>query len=223
MVDLSLFRNRLYSASNLSSFLSFVPMFSVILLMPFYMVEILGFSTKEVGMALISVPVAMALVSPFSGWIYDRTKSPLPGSLGIALCVLALYLMANLGVNSGFWDIVFLLSMIGIGMGMFQSPNNTIIMSSVPKNRLGIASGLLAMVRTLGMVTGTAVSGAVFNSILNSRQAAGATYETAFLAGFHYAFLVSAVICVAGVLTSLVRTEKNSQMHGRNVPLKDMR
>jgi MFS family permease len=208
MVDLSLFRNRLYSVSNLSSFLSFVPMFSVILLMPFYMVDILGFSTKEVGMALISVPVVMALVSPFSGWIYDRTRSSLPGSLGIALCCVALYFMANLGVDSGFWDIVLLLSMIGIGMGMFQSPNNTIIMSSVPKNRLGIASSLLAMVRTLGMVTGTAVSGAVFNSILISRQAAGATYETAFLAGFHYAFLVSAVICAAGVLTSLVRAEK---------------
>lgn len=208
MVDLSLFRNRLYSASNLSSFLSFVPMFSVILLMPFYMVEILGFSTKEVGMALISVPVAMALVSPFSGWIYDRTRSPIPGSLGIALCVLALYLMGNLDMDSGFWHIVVLLSMIGIGMGMFQSPNNTIIMSSVPTNRLGIASGLLAMVRTLGMVTGTAVSGAVFNSILNSQQAAGATYETAFLAGFHYAFLVSAIICAVAVMTSLVRVEK---------------
>ncbi len=207
MVDLSLFKNRLYSASNLSCFLSFVPMFSVILLMPFYMVDILGFSTKEVGMVLISVPVVMALVSPISGWVYDRTRSSFPGSLGIGLCVLVLYFMSNLGVDAGLWDIVLLLSMIGIGMGMFQSPNNTIIMSSVPRNRLGIASGLLAMVRTLGMVAGTAVSGTVFNSILNSQQAAGATYKTAFLAGFHYAFLVSAVICAAGVLTSLVRVE----------------
>ena len=81
-------------------------------------------------------------------------------------------------------------------------------MSSVPKNRLGIASGLLAMVRTLGMVTGTALTGAVFYSLLQSQLAAGAIYETAFLAGFHYAFLVSAVICTAGVLTSLVRSEK---------------
>jgi MFS family permease len=164
-------------------------------------------------MALISVPVVMALVSPLSGWIYDRTRSSLPGSLGIALCVLALYLMSNLGVDSGFWDIVLLLSLIGIGMGMFQSTNNTIIMSSVPKNRLGIASGLLAMVRTLGMVTGTALTGAVFNSLLQSQQAAGATYGSAFLTGFHYAFIVSAVICAAGVLASLVRVEKKENLN----------
>ncbi len=208
MVDLSLFRNMAYSASNVSSFLSFMAMFTVILLTPFYMVDILGFSTKEVGLALISVPVVMALVSPLSGWIYDKTKSSLPGSLGIALSCLALYLMGNLGSDSGFPDIVLLLAMIGVGMGLFQSPNNSIIMGSVPKNRLGIASGLLAMVRNLGMVTGTAISGAVFNSVLHSQQAAGAAYETAFLAGFHYAFLVSAIICAAGVLTSLVRVEK---------------
>lgn len=210
MVDLALFRNRGYSASNVSSFLSFMAMFTVIFLTPFYMVEILGFSTREVGLALISVPVVMALVSPLSGWIYDRTKSSLPGSLGIALSSLALYLMGNLGKDSGFWDIVMLMAMIGIGMGLFQSPNNTIIMSSVPKNRLGIASGLLAMVRNLGMVTGTAISGAIFNTFLQSQQSAGATYESSFLAGFHYAFLVSAVICGVGVMTSLVRIDKKT-------------
>ncbi len=214
MVDLSLFRNRSYSASNVSSFLSFVAMFTVIFLTPFYMVEILGFSTREVGLALISVPVVMALVSPLSGWIYDKTNSSLPGSLGIALSSLALYLMGNLGKDSGFWNIVLLMSMIGIGMGMFQSPNNTIIMGSVPKSRLGIASGFLAMVRNLGMVTGTAISGAVFNGILHSYQASGASYESAFLAGFHYAFTVSAVICAAGVLTSMVRVEKKSLKPG---------
>jgi MFS family permease len=108
--------------------------------------------------------------------------------------------------------------MIGMGMGVFQSTNNTIIMSAVPKNRLGIASGLLAMVRTFGMVTGTAISGAVFNSFLQSQQAAGETYGFAFLAGFHYAFLVSAVICAAGVLTSLVRGGKEEKSELSLVP-----
>jgi len=64
------------------------------------------------------------------------------------------------------------------------------------------------------MVTGTAISGAVFNSVLNSSQAAGATYEIAFLAGFHYAFLVSAIFCTAGVLTSLVRAQEKGRTPG---------
>ncbi|MCE8426040.1 MAG: MFS transporter [Candidatus Methanoperedens sp.] len=209
MVDLSLFRNKTYSASNVSSFLSFMAMFTVILLMPFYMVEILYFSTKEVGMALIVVPLLMGLVSPLSGWIYDKTRSILPGSLGMALSVLALFSLGNLDKGSGFWEIVLWLGIVGVGMGMFQSPNNSMIMSAVPRNRLGIASGLLAMVRNLGMVTGTAISGAVFTSTLQSFQESGATYENAFLGAFHSAFTVSAAICSVAVLTSLVRSNKD--------------
>lgn len=206
MVELSLFHNKTYLASNVSSFLSFMAMFTVIFLMPFYMVDILDFSTKEVGMALIVVPLLMGLVSPLSGWIYDKTRSIFPGSLGMALCVIALFSLGNLGKGSGFWDIVLWLGIVGVGMGMFQSPNNSMIMSAVPKNRLGIASGLLAMVRNLGMVTGTAISGAVFISKLHTLQEAGISYETAFLGAYHSAFIVSAVICSVAVLTSLVRS-----------------
>jgi hypothetical protein len=78
-------------------------------------------------------------------------------------------------------------------------------MGSVPKERLGIAGGMLAMVRNLGMVTGIAISGAVLTSGIQSNQAAGLVYEAAFLGGFHDAFMVAAVICSVGIITSLMR------------------
>ncbi len=205
MVELSLFRNRPFSASNASGFLSFIALFAVMLLMPFYMEKILGYNPSHVGMAFIAVPLVMALVAPVSGWITDRTNSFLLSSLGMAVSCLALFLLGNLDQDATFTDIVIRMGMIGLGMGLFQSPNNSIVMGSVPKNRLGIASGMLGVVRNLGMMTGIAISGAVFTSGLHSNQAAGLVYEAAFLGGFHDAFMVAAVICSVGVITSLMR------------------
>ena len=210
MIELSLFRNIPFSASNTSGFLSFVAMFAVILLMPYYMEEILGYSTKHVGLALMAVPLIMALVAPLSGWVFDKTNSPLPSSLGMAITAIALFLLGNLNQESSFLDIIIRLGLIGLGMGMFQSPNNSIIMGSVPPNRLGIASGMLSSVRNLGMVTGIAISGAVFTRGLNLLENAGLAYEQAFIGGFHDAFLVSAVICTVGIFTSLVRGGEKS-------------
>ena len=205
MVELSLFRNRPFSASNTSGFLSFVAMFAAFFLMPFYMEEILGYNTVHMAMALIAVPLVMALVAPVSGWIYDRTNSFILSSFGMAISCLALFLLGNLDQDATFPDIVVRLGMIGLGTGLFQSPNNSIVMGSVPINRLGIAGGMLGMVRNLGMVTGIAISGAVFTRGLLSNQAAGLAYEAAFLGGFHDAFMVAALICAVGIITSLMR------------------
>ena len=211
MVELSLFRNRPFSASNASGFLSFTAMFAVIILMPFYMDEILGYNPEHMGMVFVAIPLVMALVAPVSGWISDRTNSFLLSSLGMAVSCLALFLLGNLDQDATFFDIVTRMGMIGLGMGLFQSPNNSIVMGSVPKERLGIAGGMLAMVRNLGMVTGIAISGAVLTSGIQSNQAAGLVYEAAFLGGFHDAFMVAAVICSVGVITSLMRGKSGKE------------
>jgi EmrB/QacA subfamily drug resistance transporter len=208
MVELSLFRNRPFSASNASAFLSFTAMFAVILLMPFYMEGILGYSPGHMGMVFVAIPLVMALVAPVSGWISDRTNSFLLSSIGMAISCMALFLLGNLDQDATYLDIVIRLGMIGLGMGLFQSPNNSIVMGSVPKDRLGIAGGMLGMVRNLGMVTGIAISGAVLTSGLQSNQTAGLVYEAAFLGGFHDAFMVAAVICSIGIITSLMRGER---------------
>lgn len=217
LVELSLFKNRPFSASNISSFLSFVAMFAVTLLMPYYMENILGYTPKHVGVALIAVPLIMALVAPVSGWMADRSNSYTLSSFGMVLTCIALYLLANLGPDSSFSDIVLRLSIVGLGMGLFHSPNNSIVMGSVPKNRLGIAGGLLAMMRNLGMVAGIAIAGAIFARSFQLQQASGAAYEAAFMAGFHNAFMVAAIICAMGILTSLVRGEKGKMVSDSRV------
>jgi EmrB/QacA subfamily drug resistance transporter len=207
MIELSLFRNRPFSASNVSGFLSFVAMSGVVLLIPFYLKDLLGYSDRHVGVVYMSIPIVMALVAPLSGWISDKTNSFKLSSAGMAITGLALFLISNLGMDSSFFDIVIRLGLVGLGMGLFQSPNNSIVMGAVPKNRLGIAGGMLAMVRNLGMVTGIAISGAIFTRSSHSLEIAGFAQESAFLGGFHDALIVAAIICGIGVLTSLVRGE----------------
>ena len=205
MVELHLFRNRPFSASNTSSFLSFVAMFVIILMMPYYLEEVLNYSTIHVGMTLIAVPLVMAVVAPVSGWLSDKTNSFMLSSLGMVITSIALYMLGILDQNSTQLDIVIGLGLVGLGMGLFQSPNNSIVMGSVQVNRLGIAGSLLAIMRNLGMVTGIAISSAVFTRGVDLQEALGASHIPAFLAGYHDAFMVAVAVCVLGVLTSLVR------------------
>jgi hypothetical protein len=128
----------------------------------------------------------------------------------MGITCLALWLISDLGMESSFYDIIMRLALVGLGMGLFQSPNNSIVMGAVPKNMLGIAGGMLAMVRNLGMVTGIAIAGAVHTMTFQSLQSTGSTYEVAFLGGFHDALIVGAIVCGIGVLTSLIRGEKHS-------------
>lgn len=205
MVELQLFKNRQFSASNISSFLSFAAMFSIVLLMPYYMEEVLNYSTSHVGITLIAIPLVMSVVAPISGWLSDKTNSFTLSSLGMVITCFALYVLGNLDQNSTYIDIVLGLGMVGLGMGMFQSPNNSIIMGSVPTNRLGIVGSLLGIMRNLGMVSGIAISSAVFTRGVDLQEALGASYIPAFLTGYHDAFMVATVFCALGVLTSMVR------------------
>ena len=205
MVELSLFKNRPFSASNTSSFLSFVAMFAIILMMPYYLEEVLNYSTIHVGMTLIAIPLVMAVVAPVSGWLSDKTNSFTLSSLGMVVTCIALYMLGILDQNSTQLDIVIGLGLVGLGMGLFQSPNNSIVMGSVPVNRLGIAGSLLAIMRNLGMVTGIAISSAVFTRGVDLQEALGASHIPAFLAGYHDAFMVAVAVCALGVLTSMVR------------------
>lgn len=212
MVELHLFKNRPFSASNTSSFLSFVAMFVIILMMPYYLEGVLNYSIIHVGMTLIAIPLVMAVVAPVSGWLSDKTNSFTLSSLGMVITCIALYMLGNLDQNSTQLDIVIGLGLVGLGMGLFHSPNNSIVMGSVPVNRLGIAGSLLAIMRNLGMVTGIAISSAAFTRGLQLNEALGISYIPAFLSGYHDAFMVAVAVCALGVLTSLVRGDG----HGTN-------
>ena len=214
IVDLTLFRSRLFSAALVSSFLSFLALFAVTFLLPFYLEQLRGFEPEKAGFLLTPVPLTITVVAPFSGWLSDRFGSQALSSLGLAIGSLGLWFVSNLSPRASLFAIIWPLVITGLGQGLFQSPNNSAIMGSVPRERLGVASGFLATVRVLGQSLSVAVAGAIFATRGGSaagaliRQATGprlAGLESTFIQAFHMALITCMLIASVGVITSLVR------------------
>ncbi len=213
MLDLSLFKNRLFAMGNLSSLLSYMAQFSIILIMPFYLQKILQFPPSKAGLLLIPMPLMTMVIAPISGSISDRIDTRYLSALGMGITSLGLWLLSNLTEHSSVLNIVLALMINGLGVGMFQTPNNSAIMGTVPGNRRGIASSVLATMRNLGMVVGVAVSGAVFSShqsyLTKTLAAQGLTGKQltiqAFTGALHLTYSVGAILAFVAVLTSLVR------------------
>ncbi|MCZ7356904.1 MAG: MFS transporter [Candidatus Methanoperedens sp.] len=206
MMELRHFRNRPFAAANISALISFMAMFSVILMMPFFLEKELGYSPEDVGIVFLAVPLVMSVISPVSGWLSDRTSSYVLSSIGIGISSLSILWLSSMESSAGFIDVTSRLALLGLGLGLFQAPNNSIIMGSLPKEQLGIAAGTLGTMRNMGMVIGIAVSGAVFSN----RYVYYGNVDGSFLPAFHDTYVVSAVICGIAVVTSLVRSNPKS-------------
>jgi MFS family permease len=130
--------------------------------MPFYLGNVLGLDTGHIGLMLTVVPIALGVTAPLSGWLSDRFGTRPITVIGLAVLVVAYVCISSLSTDTSMLGFVLLTLPLGLGMGIFQSPNNSAIMGSAPRERLGVASGLLSLTRTLGQVTGTAVLGALW-------------------------------------------------------------
>ena len=207
MMELRHFKNRPFASANISSMISFVAMFSVILMMPFFLENELGYSPQDVGIVFLAVPLVMSVISPVSGWLSDRANSYILSSIGIGIASISILALSFLSKSSSFVDVTSRLALLGLGLGLFQAPNNSIIMGSLPKEQLGIAAGTLGTMRNMGMVIGIAVSGAVFSN----RYAFYGGIDSSFQPAFHDTYIVSAIICGIAMVTSLVRSKGKSE------------
>lgn len=214
VLDLALFRNRLFAAANVSLVLSFLALFSVSFLLPFYLEELRGLTTLQAGLMLTPLPLTLAVVAPISGSLADRIGTRWLASAGLAIACVALVLMATFGAATPLWRVVGTLVMTGLGQGMFSSPNNSALMGAAPSNRQGVAAGMLATGRVVGQSVSVALTGAIFIGLGGAAAAAtlrglhGAQrldLQATFTHAFQTAFLVCAAIAAVGVITSLVR------------------
>lgn len=209
MLNLDLFRNRSFALANLSALLSFMSLYAMIFLTPFFLVFVLGFSILKVGLVMIASPMATLIVAPLSGALSDRIGSRWLTVLGMLIAAGALILLSGLDEGSGAFDVIWRLAILGVGSGMFQSPNNSMVMGAVPPMYLGISSGILAAMRNVGMVLGLAVAGGVLYNIAPVTQtmrpgAFGPSEIAEFLDGLRWAYITGAGLAVAAAATSFL-------------------
>ena len=214
LLQLSIFKNKLFSLSIFCGFISFVAIFCSIIIQPFYLQDVLKFSPASTGLVLMIFPLILSVASPLSGHLSDKISSEILTFIGLVVTSLGLLLMSTLNEQSSLPSMVFFIGVMSMGNGLFQSPNNSLIMSTVPKDKLGIAGSVNALVRNLGMVCGIALA----TTILYNRMSYKIGYHVsdyvvgrndAFIYGMKIVYITAAVICLIGAILTFIRLYKS--------------
>jgi EmrB/QacA subfamily drug resistance transporter len=219
VLNLRILSNRVFAFANISFMLCMMALFAPGFLLPFYFEQLRGFSTIQTGLMMTPVPLMLAIVAPLSGSLADRWGSRWLSPVGLAIACFGLFLVSQINAHSSSWDIIWRLAVIGIGQGLFQSPNTRTMMSAAPRNAQGEASGLLATGRVIGQSMSVALTGTVFaalggataGTLLSSPQVQSLPFtridllQNTFVSSFHAALLVCAAFAALGIFTALAR------------------
>lgn len=205
MLDLSLFRNLVFSSTTLSALLNYSSVFGVLFALPFLLIQGRGLTPQHAGLILTAQPIVMAVVAPMSGALSDRIGSRIPATVGMAISTGGILFLAATIQMSGLGLVAVALGVIGLGVGLFVSPNNSALMGAAPRHRQGIASGVLATARNVGMVLGIGISGAVFTTMM--ARNADAAELAAMIVSVRAVLFVAAGLAGVGTITSAIRTK----------------
>lgn len=215
MLELGMFRNSLFSSGLFCGYLSFVSMFCLNIILPFYLQFILRLLPGQSGLLLMVSPLCIMLTAPVSGYLADKMGAERLTLVGLCLMTVGLGSMAYLNAASSAMDIILRTGLMGIGNGLFQSPNNVIIMASVDREKMGIAGSINGLIRNVGMVTGISFSVV----LLYNRMSRYLGYpvnsftegqDPAFLYGMKIVYLSASAICFLGVLLTFLRMRRSA-------------
>ena len=218
MIDLELFRQRIIGINLGTGFTTFVAIAGLLILMPFYLINVRGFGPQQAGLLLASTAVLIGVVAPISGSLSDRVGVRPVTVAGLAVLALGYLAAANLSTDTGALGYILLVSPIGLGMGIFQSPNNSGVMGAAPRERLGITSGMLTLTRIVGQIVGVALLGSLW-AVFVSAKAVGfdgpATDAPADaqVAGIHVVMTAMAILMAFGVVVTgwdLIRSRRKA-------------
>ena len=213
ILALGLFRSRSFATGLATMLIMFVAGAANTLLMPFYLLNGIDRTASQAGLLLAATSASSLLVGPVSGWLSDKIGSRILCTVGMTLISAALFLMGTLNINSGTSDILLRLVILGMGLGMFSSPNNSAVMGSVPQQNLSTASAMIATTRQIGMSCGIAIAGAMFTAreLFHSTALAGESLAPGMLerlslvSAYQDSFTYAAFFCIIGIFVSLVR------------------
>ncbi|MBU1172754.1 MAG: MFS transporter [Proteobacteria bacterium] len=196
--------NRVFAFSNLATLINYAASFGISFFFSLYLQVVRGFSPQAAGMVLIIQPVLQAILSPLFGRLADRVSPPGLATLGMAVCAMGLAVASQVTATTSMHVIMGMLGLMGVGFGIFASPNMTTVMGSVSPKHYGIASSFVATMRTLGMLCCMTIITLIFNHFMGDHPVSPET-RSAFLASMHMSLRIFSGLCVVGIIFSLGR------------------
>ena len=206
MIPFTMFKSVLFSSGISAALVNYATGAMLTFLMPFYLREVRGLTSQEGGLLMSAQAFTMVAVAPAAGWLSDRVGSRGLAAFGLALQGLSLFLVTQLGATAPSWQIMLILVCMGVGVGLFTTPNNSAIMGAAARDRQGVAAGLLSAARTVGMVIGIATAGAIFRGLKTAYLAGGAGGTDAFLGAMSGVMYTGVALAAVGVLLALARS-----------------
>jgi nitrate/nitrite transporter NarK len=213
VLDITLLtKNRIFAFSNLSALINYSATFAVTFLLSLDLQYTKGFTPEHAGLILVAQPVIMAMVSPLAGRLSDRIEPRIVASAGMTFTALGLFLLIFLTETTPIWHLIITLIILGIGFGLFSSPNTNAIMSSVDKRFYGVASGMNGTMRLLGQMLSMGIAMMIFAIVIGPVEITPEYYPQ-FVLSLHYAFILFTAFCIVGVFASLVRGKRSPAAH----------
>ncbi len=218
ILDLDLvLKNRLFAAANTAALLNYMALYGIGLLTAIYLELVQNRSAGLTGALLLSQPLLMAVLSPFSGRLSDRIGSRVLATGGMVTIAAGMVLLALMPDSAPLWHVALFLGIVGLGMAAFSAPNTSAVMGSVRRDQLSQASAFLSTMRTSGQALSVALLGGIAASqlgavggrlLLTHGRGTGAVATqavNAYAQGYSYAMAAGAALALVGALVSLTR------------------
>jgi len=198
-----LMRNGLLRNALFVQWLLYCNAFGSVFLLSLHMQSVLGHAANTAGLVLAVSTLLMAALAPFAGHLADRLQPARVASVGVAVVLIAALMATQLDAGSHLLTIGLVLAVQGVGFAFFSSPNMAMVMNAVPRERTGIASALSATARSLGMVSGMLIVGALVS--LNLGHDPVGADPGRFVATMHASFWILAAVTAVALAVSLIR------------------
>jgi MFS family permease len=211
-LQIELFKNNIvFAFSNLAALINYSATFAVSFLLSLYLQYIKGFTPEKAGLILIAQPVMMAIFSPLAGILSDRIEPLIIASIGMALTTAGLVMLIFVGNGASIGFIIVSLIILGLGFGLFSSPNTNAVMGSVERKFYGVASGMLGTMRLTGQTFSLGISLLLF-ALYIGRVEITPEYYPLFLKSMRTAFIIMAILCFLGIFASIARGKTRNRV-----------
>ncbi|MDD5758456.1 MAG: MFS transporter [Desulfobulbaceae bacterium] len=197
-------QNRTFAYSNIATWINYSVSFGVMFFFSIFLQTVKGLSPRDTGILLVLQPLVQAIVSPLAGRLADRYAPDKIATIGMVIGTIALGVSSTVSQTSSLSMIRFVLILLGLGFGLFSSPNTAAVMASITPRDYGMASSLLATMRSSGMLTSMTIITVILSLYLGALPISIAT-GPAFVSSMQAALLFFAVFSLAGIGFSIGR------------------